>query len=172
MRSVLIIAAVAIMSGGPAFASDSPACAAAEFRQLDFWLGEWDAKWDPSPGDTGVGSNHITKSYEGCVIEEHFDGHPGQHLMGHSVSTYFAPTKTWRQTWVDNEGGYIDLSGGPDGAGNFVLTTLPRAGSAAASRMIFTDIKTDSFTWRWQKTLDGKQWSDSWVIYYTRKKPG
>ena len=90
--------------------------------------------------------------------------------MGHSVSIYFAPTKQWRQTWVDNEGGYIDLTGGPDAKGNFILTTLPRPANPKASRMIFTDIKPGSFTWRWQKTTDGRTWADSWVIFYTRRK--
>jgi hypothetical protein len=101
------------------------------------------------------------------VTEEHFEGGP---LNGHSVSTYLVRSKNWRQTWVDNQGGYIDLEGGPDGMGNFVLTTLGRPGSAAASRMVFTDIKPDSFTWRWQATRDGKTWIDNWIIRYTRKK--
>jgi len=171
MRKFFIVAGVALMPvSALAAPSAPPACATQEFRQLDFWLGDWNAKWDASPGTpAGIGSNHITRSYEGCVIEEHFDGNPGAHLKGHSVSMYFAPTKDWRQTWVDNEGGYIDLKGGPGKNGDFVLTTLPRPNSKAASRMVFTDIKPDSFTWRWQKTTDGSKWSDSWVIYYKRK---
>jgi hypothetical protein len=142
-----------------------PSCKSADHGALDFWLGQWHVKWDG-----GEGTNHISKTYDGCVIEEHFDGRPGTHLQGHSVSTYFAPQKQWRQTWVDNENGYIVLSGGPDGKGNFMLATQPVAGSAAANRMIFTDIKADSFTWRWQSTQDGRAWSDKWVIYYTRMK--
>ncbi len=39
---------------------------------------------------------------------------------------YFAPTKEWKQTWVDNQGSYIDLTGGLQPNGDFVLTTLPR----------------------------------------------
>jgi hypothetical protein len=153
----------------PAFAPPANACSDPEFRQLDFWLGEWNATW-PAPAGlpAGSGTNHITKSYEGCVIEEHFDGRPGQHLMGHSVSVYHAPTKSWRQTWVDNEGGYIDLQGGPDAKGDFVLLTLPNGKTKQASRMLYTDIKPDSFTWRWQKSADGTTWTDNWVISYTR----
>ena len=146
-------------------ATTSPPCAGTEFRQLDFWLGNWNAVWKG-----GKGSNHITKSYGGCVIEEHFDGRPGQTLMGHSVSIYYAPAKAWRQNWVDNEGSYFDLRGGPGEKGDFVLTTLPRENNVHANRMVFTDIKPESFTWRWQGTTDGKTWVDSWVIYYTRMK--
>jgi hypothetical protein len=169
----LTLAILFAIASAPAFAAPPPPCKGTEFRQLDFWLGDWHARWAASPGTpAGQGSNRITRSYEGRVIEEHFDGRPGMHLMGHSVSVYFAPAKEWRQTWVDNEGGYIDLTGGPDGKGNFVLRTLPRPGTPKASRMIFTDIIADSFTWRWQKTLDGRVWTDDWVIHYTREKSG
>jgi hypothetical protein len=161
MMMLLVLASAAAAAPPPA----PPSCTAAENAQLDFWLGDWDAEWQG-----GRGSNHITKTYEGCVIEEHFDGRPGTHTMGHSVSTYVASQKQWRQTWVDNEDAYIDLKGGPDGKGNFVLTTLPVEGSPKVGRMIFTDIEKDSFTWRWQSAADGKTWTDSWVIHYTRKK--
>ena len=161
MSMLLFAAAVVVAAASPPASS----CKPAENRQLDFWLGDWHAQWDG-----GEGTNRIAKSYGGCVIEEHFDGRPGMALMGHSVSVYLAPEKRWRQTRVDNEGGYIDLAGGPMPNGDFVLTTLPRAGSAEASRMIFTDIKRESFTWRWQGTRDGKTWADKWVIRYTRMK--
>jgi hypothetical protein len=35
--------------------------------------------------------------------------------------------------------------------------------------MIFTDIKQDSFTRRWQAGAVGKTCLDGWVIGYTRK---
>jgi hypothetical protein len=167
MRTLLI---GLLLVNTPVLGQPAPAspCSGVEFKQIDFWLGDWDARWEASPGTpAGRGSNHITRTYDGCVTEEHFEGGP---LNGHSVSTYFARTKNWRQTWVDNQGGYIDLEGGPDEHGNFVLTTLARPGTAAASRMVFTDIKPDSFTWRWQATQDGRTWADSWVIRYTRKR--
>lgn len=168
MRARLIC--LLVITATPVLGQQAPAspCAGAEFKQLDFWLGAWDDRWDAFPGTpAGRGSNHITRTYGGCVTEEHFKGAP---LSGHSVSTYVAGTKNWRQTWVDNQGSYIDLEGGPDGSGNFVLSTLPQSGSAKANRMVFTDIKPDSFTWRWQASQDGRAWTDSWIIRYTRKK--
>lgn len=168
MRAMLI--ALLMITTTHVFAQSPPVspCAGAEFKQMDFWLGDWDARWDASPSTpAGQGSNHITRTYDGCVTEEHFEGGP---LNGHSVSTFFVGTKKWRQTWVDNQGGYIDLEGGPGAAGSFVLTTLPQPGSLKANRMVFTDIKPNAFLWRWQGTQDGKTWVDSWVIRYTRKK--
>ena len=48
-------------------------CSAPEARQFDFWLGEWDLTW----GKDGRGKNVITSIYDGCVIQERFDGRPG-----------------------------------------------------------------------------------------------
>jgi hypothetical protein len=151
-------------SAALAAAPAPPTCTGAHHRELDFWLGDWNARWQG-----GAGSNRITRSYDGCVIEERFDGAPGMHLKGHSISAYFARTGDWRQTWVDNEDGYIPLAGGPDGRGRFVLTALPATKTLARNRMVFEDIRRDSFTWRWQKSATGRDWSDDWVIRYTRK---
>jgi len=149
----------------PAAADEiSPNCNGPEFRQLDFWVGDWDLTWQ---GNTGT--NHIKKSLESCVIEENFDGRPGQHLKGHSVSIYDARAANWKQTWVDNEGGYIALSGGQQKDGTFVLTTEPGP-KGGRSRMVFENIKQDSFVWRWQSSMDGQTWKDQWVIDYARKK--
>ena len=165
---ILLATAFALAAVTPALAAETPAtnaCDKPEFKQLDFWVGDWNAKWKG-----GQGVNHITKTYDGCVIEEHFDGTPSNHLRGHSVSMWFAPTKDWRQTWVDNEGSYIALRGGPDGKGDFVLTNVRLSEKAPHLRMVFTDIKPDSFTWRWQSSKTGKKWEDRWVIHYTRQK--
>lgn len=165
MRLLLAAVAMAVIATPTCAAPPKPACAGPAFKQLDFWLGDWDAAWKG-----GHGSNHITKTYEGCVIEEHFDGAPGMHLKGHSVSAYSARMKRWHQTWVDNEGGYIPLTGGPDGKGRFILVTNVHSPTDRHTRMVFEDIKPDSFTWRWQ-VKKGKTWADNWVIRYTRKKP-
>lgn len=148
-------------------------CSTPEFRQLDFWLGTWDARWDEGGGiPAGTGTNIITRAYGDCVIQEAFDGGPATGgLIGHSVSTYHAPVSKWRQTWVDNQGGYFALDGGPEGS-DFILISRNLADNTPRSRMVFTDITRGSFTWRWQSSADlGATWTDSWVIYYTRR-PG
>jgi hypothetical protein len=87
-------------------------CTSPESRQLDFWVGDWDLSWPgPAGKPGGTGTNHVEKTLGGCVIEEHFTGNPPSRLLGHSVSTYNAREKAWKQTWVDNQGAYIDLTG-------------------------------------------------------------
>lgn len=157
---------LALAGGALAAAASPPACAAPEFRQLDFWVGEWDLTWQG-----GKGTNVITRELDDCVIHEHFTGDASvDGMRGESVSTYQPGPKLWRQTWVDNQSGYIPLTGGPRSDGTFLLETTRLNPQAARSRMIFENIKADSFTWRWQKsTDDGKTWSDNWVITYKRK---
>lgn len=149
----------------------APPCSTAEFRQMDFWVGVWDVSWEASASTpAGHGVNTITRAYDNCVIQEDFAGGPATGgLIGHSVSTYHAPLQRWRQTWVDNQGGYFALVGGPVGE-DFVLVSSRVTDNAPVQRMVFTDITANSLTWRWQRTPDGgATWADQWVIQYTRR---
>ncbi len=153
-------------------ASKPPAaCSDTEYRQLDFWVGVWDLQWDGQDGATATGTNIITRSPFGdCVITENFDGAPSMQFKGMSVSTYQKQTKKWRQTWVDDQGGYFALSGGPNADGTFALVNTRLGDKGPHLRMIWTDIKQDSLTWRWQGKQAAKdEWQDRWVIRYQRK---
>ena len=170
--SALVAAPVAAQSQATPAA---PPCSGPEHRTLDFWVGEWIAEWHQSGQiPAGTGTNRITRDEFGaCVITEHF-AVDGGGFNGFSVSTYRPGLKQWRQNWVDDQGGYFDLVGGPvtgvDHA--FVFETKRLSESQPYQRMIWQDVKPDSFTWRWQlKAKADEPWSDSWVIRY-RRKPG
>jgi hypothetical protein len=175
MRTILIALSALALAGcatAPASAqTPPPPCSAPEFRQLDFWVGEWDVRWEAVQGiPAGQGTNTITRAFGNCVIQEAFDGGASTgNLIGHSVSTYHAPMQRWRQTWVDNQGGYFALVGGREGD-DFILVSSRVADNTPLQRMVFTDITPQSLTWRWQSTPDaGQTWSDRWVIHYTRR---
>lgn len=178
MAAILVLGALALtLNNSPASAQQTtPAPAAApcvgdQFHQLDFWLGDWDARWDAWPGQpAGHGRNRISRDFGGCVIHEHFDGGPSTgNLHGESWSLYQTQTHVWRQTWVDDQGGYFALTGGPEGD-RFILVSKSITDNTPRQRMVFEDITPNSFTWRWQNTTDsGATWSDSWVIHYTRR---
>jgi hypothetical protein len=174
MRAFLVATlAVALISCAKAEAQQTaaqPPCSTPEFRQMDFWLGTWDAHYTPDTSQPPGGSNVITREYGGCVIQEQFDGGPqAQGLIGHSVSTYHAPSQQWRQTWVDNQGGYFALVGGPVGD-DFILNLVRPTDRSLPHRMVFEDITHERFTWRWQRSTDeGQTWTDLWVIYYVRR---
>jgi hypothetical protein len=151
-------------------------CSAPEFRQLDFWVGEWDLAGEqlvssnPVRYQSGRHKNSIQKTFDGCVIQENFDDLNGFHGM--SVSTYDAQDGKWKQTWVDNAGNYIALVGEfKDGKMVFTRHTTTRQGRPVIQRMVFSDIKPDSFSWNWESSADeGKTWRSNWKLNYTRKK--
>jgi hypothetical protein len=163
---LIAVPAMAVAQQQPA-SSPSPACAGPEHRTLDFWVGEWIAE---DAQGKAIGTNRITRNeYGDCVITEHFVGAP---LIGHSVSIYRPGLKQWRQVWVDNQNGYFDLVGGPVAGADhiFVFENKRVTETQPYQRMIWQDVKKDSFTWRWQRrTTPDEAWADSWVIHYRRK---
>jgi hypothetical protein len=147
-----------------------PPCKTPEYRQLDFWVGHWQARWQDAEGKPHEGTNRIERSLDDCVVVEHFDGRPGTPLRGTSVSTYDATAKRWKQTWVDNTGGYLDFVGGMEGDRMILSRSTTRDGKPVLSRMVFEDITPAAFTWLWQSSSDdGKTWRTLWRIDYRRK---
>jgi hypothetical protein len=123
---------------------------------LDFWLGEWDARWDG-----GTGTNTISRDLDGRVIVERFES---PELRGLSVSVY--DRDAWRQAWVDSNGAYLDFVGGPAGD-EFELRHVR---DDAQFRMRFTAIAADSFVWLWERRQDDGGWELQWRIDYSRRR--
>lgn len=92
-------------------ASAPTACSTPEYRQFDFWLGDWDAfDLTTNAKDSRV---RITPILDGCVIHEDYqsvDGHKGE-----SFSVYDASRKVWHQTWVTNRGRMLVIEGRLEG---------------------------------------------------------
>ena len=108
-------AALAIVFIAPAMAASgttpltSPHCSAAEYHQLDFWIGDWDtfetdAAAGPSIAHAGVGP-----IAQGCAIHELYEQNDG--LVGDSILSYDPARKQWQQTWVTNRGSIMMLWG-------------------------------------------------------------
>jgi ABC-type transport system substrate-binding protein len=176
---LVAIAAGASLSTGASAQSNTapqqPPCSGEEYRQLDFWVGNWHAEWDNADGTIGTGENRITRGeYGDCVIYERFIAYdfPGAgRIHGMSISNYLAATDNWRQTWVDDQGGYFSLTGGPvEGEDHIFALHNERFTEAYPHlRMIWEDVTEDAFTWRWQgRASEDEDWADRWVIRYTR----
>jgi hypothetical protein len=95
----------------PASSEDSPKpdpCSAAEYRQFDFWVGDWDA-FDVDNPDKAVARNRVDRILDGCVLLEDYQGTNGSH--GQSFTIYDASRKVWHQTWVTNRGQLLTIEG-------------------------------------------------------------
>ncbi|HWE24568.1 MAG TPA: DUF1579 family protein [Myxococcales bacterium] len=147
-------------------------CTSAEHRQLDFWLGDWDATIKARTTDgwaAAKGSNHVTVADNGCTVVEdfHADG-PAAPWTGRSVSQFATKERKWRQTWVDEANDYLAFIGGTEGK-DFVLYGEPHDGRQM--RMVFANITADAFAWRWEASTDGgKSWTPQLLIDYARHK--
>src|SRR5438128_90385 len=108
----------------PAFTSaqtgNQKPCSSPEASQFDFWIGDWNLTWS----DSLHGTNRVEKLFGNCTVHENFSD-PRLNYLGQSWSVYNPTTKTWQQTWVDNMGGYIALTGGMRGD-SMVLTTAEK----------------------------------------------
>ena len=141
-------------------------------KALDFWIGNWTCSgesYDAAGKTTKTeATNRITRILDSKVVEENFK--MGS-FVGQSYSVYDPAAKLWRQTWVDNQGSYIALTG-KSAAGKMILQTIPDPlHPKRASRMMFQNIKKDSFDWDWEASVDaGKTWKLSWRLHYTRVK--
>src|SRR5262249_35115130 len=151
---IAIFCALALVCSAAA-QSNPPApnpCADAHQRELEFWVGEWDLTWPgQNAGEIGHGTNSIKRVMDGCVVEENFSGADSMHLRGKSVSLFDTRTGQWKQTWVDNEGGYLDFVGEfKDGQMILARDVTRPDGTRAKQRMVFKNIAANEFDWSWE----------------------
>lgn len=139
-------------------------------KQFDFWIGNWqieaETRSDPRKEDwtKSKGKNKVERALDGKVIQENFSG---AGLTGKSWSVYDPVGKVWRQTWVDNQSGYISLTGKWEGD-RMVLFDIPLNPGAKEHRMIFQDIKAKSFTWLWEVKMKDGTWAAMFKCAYKR----
>lgn len=145
----------------------STLAAAGSPGDFDFWLGQWTLSW----GSDSTGTNVVTRELGDKVIVERFDGSPSSPLKGMSVSTYDPRSDQWKQTWVDNNGSYLDFTGGlnPDGSMELWRGATDKNGQPILQRMLFYNIRRDSLDWNWERSDDGgRSWTTLWKIHYER----
>jgi hypothetical protein len=157
----------------PNAAPTAPAnpCLAPEQKQLDFWIGDWNLTWPgDKPGALDHGTNTIHRVLDGCVVEENFSAESAGPFRGRSVSLFEPQSGKWKQTWVDNEGSYLDFTGQFENGQMILARSATRAGKPILQRMVFKNITPNEFDWSWESSPDGgKTWQVNWPIHYKRK---
>lgn len=145
-------------------------CSDAQQKQFDFWVGEWSLTWPgDKPGEVAHGTNSIKRILDGCVVEENFSGGNSMHLRGTSVSTFDGSGNRWKQTWVDNEGGYLDFVGEFSSGQMILQGEAVRNGEKILQRMVWKNISANELDWSWESSADGgKTWQVNWPIHYKR----
>jgi ketosteroid isomerase-like protein len=121
---ILFVVALFARADGPpaqyarsAASAQSASCAAPEYRQFDFWVGDWDAF--EIDGPEKVARTRVELILDGCVLREDYqgaDGHEGQ-----SFTIYDASRNVWHQSWTTNRGQLLVIEGKMEG-GEMVLS--------------------------------------------------
>jgi hypothetical protein len=142
-------------------------CSTPEYRQFDFWLGDWNVT---NPAGKSAGHNHVTSEYGGCVLQEHWSGSGGS--LGSSFNIYDPVRKVWHQTWVDNGGTLLEIEGGlKDGSRVMSGEQLQADGKKLLNRITWTPIGSggdSKVRQHWEISTDGgKSWKTSFDGLYT-----
>jgi len=170
---LLIVSAQTPDSQPAPFVQAQPsACASAKYSELDFWLGEWDARGANASADRPPNSSVITKVHGGCVILETWKS---PNYTGQSFNIYDRTRGQWHQTWVDSGGGLQEFWGGLKG-GNMVYegTSAPSKGQTVGerTRMTFFNLAPGKVRQLVERSADGgKTWKVQYDFAYTRKAP-
>src|SRR5207248_7458697 len=136
----------------------SPPCVAAQYRQFDFWQGDWDVR---DASGKIVGRNRIVALHGGCALQESWIGEGG--VSGTSLNIYDNDRKRWHQTWVDSSGGLLQLDGG---IVNGAMVLRGKSSSAESpskptlQRITWTPQRDGRVRQLWESSSDtGKTWA-------------
>jgi hypothetical protein len=156
------------VAGPPETPTPAPRpCSAAAYRQFDFWLGSWSVT---RPDGKTAGTNRITRILGGCALREQWRGAGGS--SGTSLNVYDADAKLWRQTWVDDRGGVLLLTGGLRN-GRMVLEgdTPAPGGKTVRQRITWTPMPDGRVRQFWDSSSDGgKTWKSEFDGLYAPEK--
>jgi hypothetical protein len=149
-------------------------CSRPEFRQFDFWVGEWEAF-----GVKGkkAGDSKISVILDSCVILEEWTSasqQQGLTYAGKSFNSYNAATKQWQQTWTDNTGNTTEFLRGEGKDGKIVYYADKVTGPDGKNfmrRLTFTKLSNDKVRQFGEMSNDGATtWITEYDLEYRRKK--
>ncbi len=148
-------------------------CSAPEYRQFDFWLGDWEAF---SPNGNKGGDSKISLMLDSCTILEEWTSaivQRGFRFSGKSYNMYNAGNKQWQQYWVDNTGAITKYFNGRYEDGKMIVQTDNEKVNDTTwliQKMTFYRLTPDKIRQHGENSSDGgKTWTTSFDLEYRRK---
>ena len=174
MRTLILVFALALAASARAQAQQQqqaqpaprPApCAAQEFRQFDFWIGQWTVS---GPDGKEQGRSRITREAGGCAVGEHWQGAAGP--PGVSINYFDRRDAKWHQHWVGGGGGVLHLVGGFDGKAMVMSGERDTPQGRVSDRITWTPLADGRVSQQWDNSTDGgRTWKTTFLGYYTRR---
>ena len=151
----------------PVPAAGGKPCAAPEFHQFDFWIGDWDVtNGDGKP----AGTNKIVPILGGCALQESWTSATGG--KGTSLNAYDEPNRKWHQTWADDSGGLLLLDGEFRDGRMVLVGRRPRKDRSGIllHRITWTVVSPDRVQQKWEASgNEGRTWTPVFDGTYARK---
>jgi hypothetical protein len=141
-----------LLLAAPAGAQQPPqrGCEATDHRQFDFWVGEWEVR---GAQDRVLGHNRVSRILDGCALLEEWTGAAGS--TGKSLNAYDARAGAWKQSWVDNSGGRLDLTGGLEGKRMVLVGETKRPDGTTVRHRISFEPSAEGVRQLWEQSTDG-----------------
>ena len=150
----------------PAASQSPPRCDDPKYRQLDFWVGDWNV----TGGGKQAGTNLVTQEESGCLVHEHWTGAGGG--TGQSFNFYDRDDGAWHQVWVSSNGNVLNLTGHyADGTLTYVGENRKPDGSTLRHRLSFHANPDGTVRQFWETSSDGgSTWATSFDGLYAKRK--
>ena len=176
--ALILVGAVAAYAAEPA-APAKPAvslataqaaqCPDPEFRQFDFWMGDWDTFESDHSVPESIARARVTPIAAGCAIHELYEQTDG--LIGDSILSYDPVRKVWQQTWVDNRGSLIVISGAfKDGAVTMEGEMRLRNGKMFLQRITWKAEREGVREFSMRSKDGGKTWEPFFDVLFKKRK--
>jgi hypothetical protein len=110
-------------------------CTDPEYRQFDFWVGEWNVTAAGQPPGSPPTPSDITLEESGCAVFENF----GQGA-GRSINVYNPGDGLWHQTFIFSIGQRFVLTGGMEGEAMVLSRSFPGAPAGSFDRWTWTQL--------------------------------
>lgn len=168
MLKVMAGLAASLVATGASLAQSPPrpVCVSDEYRQFDFWVGQWDV-YDPRTNAL-VAHSLIEKLYEGCAVRENWMPLSGG--GGGSLNSYRPDKKEWVQVWTDWQNSFNEYHGVlEDGAMVMTGKSTAPTGAESMTRMTFEPSKDGTVVQTgYVSPGSGRNWKLNYQFVYRR----
>jgi hypothetical protein len=137
-----------------------------QYRQLDFWVGEWNV----FSGKQKVGESSVRLILKDCVVFENGSGLQGGD--GKSFNKYDPVTRRWEQFWVSDRGTTNYFKGSlVDGQMRYVYESPTPGGGTLIRHLTFSKLPDGSVRQLSERSTDaGKTWATEYDFVYQKKQ--
>ena len=143
----------------------NPCRARPEYREFDFWIGEWAPQ--NAQGVT-VGTSSIQLILGSCIIFENWNTPVSS---GKSFNLWDARDGKWHQTWVDARGTMTHYVGGLQNGKMVLVSESTTNGKRTLAKMTYSKLPDGSVRQHGESsTDDGKTWTTTFDFKYVRAK--